>query len=87
MPATMSVRVIGAEASVCDSPKSVIFTTLPGATMMLDGLMSRCTSPAECAACRPAAAWARMSIARAAGSGPARRIWARVGPSTNSITR
>ena len=49
--------------------------------------MSRCTSPAACAACRPAAAWASTSMVAAGSSGPAASTPASDGPSTSSITR
>ncbi len=71
VPTSWPVLVTGAESAARAMPKSVIFTTPPGASSRLPGLMSRCTSPARCAACRPDAVWAMMSRLRAGSSGPA----------------
>ena len=81
------MTVTGAESAACAMPKSVTFTMPPGASSRLAGLMSLCTSPARCAACRPAAVWATMSRHRAGSSGPAASASASDGPSTSSITR
>ena len=67
-------------------PKSVMRTRPSSPTSMLAGLMSRCTSPAACAAAspRPAATY-RSSTARTAGRRSRSSQRASVSPSTNSI--
>ena len=87
VPITVPVRVTGTDPATCAIPKSVIFTWPSAASSRLAGLMSRCTSAAACAVCRPDATWATTSMVWAAPSGPAARTAASDGPSTSSITR
>ena len=70
-------------------PKSMIlarFTSPPG-RMTLSGDTSRCTTPSECAACRPAASRWRSARTASNLSGPLCRISESGGPSTNSMAR
>jgi hypothetical protein len=83
----MPAAVDGVPQATLAMPKSVIFTWPSPVISRLAGLISRCTSPAECAACRPSPACAIRSMVWPGFSGPAARISASEGPSTNSITR
>ena len=68
-------------------PKSASFAVPSCVTSTLDGLTSRCTIPAACAAARASATWAR-SAAASSGSRPSAcsASTARSAPSTCSIT-
>ena len=61
VPMTWPVAVSGTWSAMRAMPKSVIFTRPSGVMSRLPGLMSRCTRPAACAACRAAAVCATMS--------------------------
>src|SRR5262249_23346600 len=87
VPITIPVLVTGTDPATCAIPKSVIFTWPSAAISRLAGLMSRCTSAAACAACRPDATCSTTSMVSAGPSGPAARRTASDGPSTSSITR
>jgi hypothetical protein len=54
----------------CAMPKSVSFTRPLGSTMMLDGLTSRCTTPAVCAADSAESRSSASLATRCCGSGP-----------------
>ncbi len=83
MPSTAGVEV---PPSARAMPKSSTFTPPPD-SMMLAGLMSRCTSPAACAASSASHTAAAIAAASPAGSIPASsRTWRRVRPATSSIT-
>ena len=86
MPSTAWVRVAPAGSPARAMPKSRTFTWPPDSTM-LAGLMSRCTSPAACAASRASHTAAAIAAPSAAGSGP---TWSktsrRVRPAASSIT-
>ena len=87
MPITSPVRVRPAESTARAMPKSVSFATPVGVTMMLAGLTSRCTTPAEWAAPRARAACVIRSATSSGGSAPRSRIiCATVRPGTYSIT-
>src|SRR5919107_414356 len=82
-PVAVSVGSLYARAI----PKSVSFTWPSGVTRMFEGLTSRWTIPARCAAARASAACPRSRAALSGGSGPrSATSWARLRPSTCSIT-
>ncbi len=86
-PVTMPVCVRAGSVAIRAMPKSVSFTWPARSTMMFDGLTSRCTIPAECAAARAPAAWASRGAASSGESGPRSRTRRpRSTPSTYSIT-
>ena len=87
MPISTPGRVNGAEPAACAMPKSVIFTYRPRLISMFPGLISRCTRPAACAACKALAACAIRLIVSAGATGPLSSSLASDGPSTSSITR
>ena len=72
------------------TPKSSTFTTPSAASITLDGLRSRWTTPARCAASRPLAICAPIAAAHATGSWPlsaSASSVSRVIPSMYSIAR
>ena len=70
MPASIPVLVTCTSPWAREMPKSVIFTVPLSPSRMLPGLMSRCTTPAECAAPSAAATCAPIRATSRGGSGP-----------------
>ncbi len=67
----ISPSIDGRSATSATSPKSRSTTRPAGVTRMFDGLMSRCTLPAECSASRPAASCGSVARSRATSITPA----------------
>ena len=67
------------------TPKSRIFTRLPGASMMFSGLISPWMMPFSWAACRPSQHWMAMEKNSSVEMGRVSR-WRKVSPSTYSMT-
>ena len=93
VPTVTSELVRGAPSTssrISPTPKSSTFTTPSAASITLDGLRSRCTTPARCAASRPLAICAPIAAAHATGSWPlsaSASTVSRVIPSMYSIAR
>ena len=88
VPISAPVPVSSSDQGDWAIPKSVTFTRPSRAMSRLPGLMSRCSTPAACAACSAAAAWAITSAVRPGSSGPDEASTAASeGPSTSSMTR
>ncbi len=86
-PISVPVRVIAVPPSTVAMPKSVMTTRSPPSTITLPGLMSRCTTPARCAACSPSSSPRASRAARAGGGGPsARSSSSSERPRSSSIT-
>ena len=66
-------------------PKSSTFTPIV-VSMMLPGVMSRCTKPIRCAAASASATCAQTSSASGQGSGPAVSRRSRDSPASSSMT-
>ncbi len=83
----MAVRLSAASCGLA-MPKSATFTRSPASSMMLAGLMSRCTMPALWAVSRASATCAPIMAARSAGMRPSLAMTrSSPTPSMNSMAR
>ena len=77
------------DSAMWATPKSMIFTESSSSTKMLLGLMSRCTRPRSCAACKPRQVWHTISTTRSTVSRPVevRMTWSSGIPGSSGITK
>ncbi len=69
-PIIVPLCVRTSELFIRAMPKSMIFACPSPTSMMLPGLMSRCTTPRACATASAEATWPAMSSASSSGSAP-----------------
>ncbi len=88
VPTIAEVSAIVAEESAIARamPKSMTFTWPEAVSMMLPGLMSRCTTPARCEYSSAVSTWAMIRHASAGSRGPSARMSLSRRPSTCSMT-
>src|SRR5216117_3434635 len=79
VPSTMPVLVLKSSERMRAMPKSMIFTCPRASSMMLPGLMSRCTTPRSCAKASPSATWWDVDRVRR-GERRLQQALAQVGP-------